>query len=120
MIGKAKRSVLSQLKDADSAQFRNVEACPENKDMVVGEVNSKNSFGALTGFTYFFSVKGFAYLPETLEPIERNGETYSFNNQLMLACFEGADPDLSNFVNAVESNTATSVEDTQNARASER
>jgi hypothetical protein len=51
-------NLAGMLKDADSAEFRNVqvvESVGELKGMklVVGEVNSKNSFGGYTGFQAF-------------------------------------------------------------------
>lgn len=48
--------VAQQLKDPDSAKFRNLEAFDGEQGRVVvcGEVNAKNSFGGYTGFQLFF------------------------------------------------------------------
>lgn len=46
----------SRLKDAESARFRNVRfGAGEHKEVVCGEVNSKNSYGAYAGFTSFIA-----------------------------------------------------------------
>lgn len=53
-ISQAKNEVASALKDPGSAEFRNVKAIVvDGKEMVCGEVNGKNSFGAMSGFHYF-------------------------------------------------------------------
>lgn len=48
-------SVKAQLKDPDSAQFRNVTVVKtsENSYKVTGEVNALNSFGAKAGYQQF-------------------------------------------------------------------
>lgn len=53
----AQRAVRGALKDPDSAQFKDVYANYTEKFGVVacGKVNSKNSFGAYTGFRRFVS-----------------------------------------------------------------
>lgn len=43
--------VRARLRDPDSAQFRNVKVTRDG--VVCGEVNGKNAFGALAGFTPF-------------------------------------------------------------------
>lgn len=53
LIEKSKKQVLNQLKDPDSAKFRNVFA--KDKTLVCGEVNAKNSYGGYNGFTFFYS-----------------------------------------------------------------
>lgn len=57
-IEKAKKVVLKDLKDPDSAQFRNIKVVIAGQtslvaSIVCGEVNAKNSFGAYTGFKKF-------------------------------------------------------------------
>lgn len=56
-IRKSKDSVLSRLKDPESAKFRNVyfNIGKEGVPLACGEVNSKNSYGGYTGFTHFVS-----------------------------------------------------------------
>ena len=59
----AKQAVLQQLKDPDSAQFRDVFTSPVlNKDgaplAICGEVNAKNSYGGYTGFQKFYYLPG--------------------------------------------------------------
>lgn len=46
-------AVQAQLKDPDSAQFRNLAA---SEDVVCGEVNAKNAFGGYVGHTRFIYV----------------------------------------------------------------
>jgi hypothetical protein len=58
----AEDAVRLLLKDPDSAQFRDVRACPGDADSFTGEVNSKNSFGGYVGFVQFYVIKGQAYL----------------------------------------------------------
>ena len=48
----AKNIVRERLRDASSAQFRNVREV--DGGTVCGEVNSKNGYGAYTGFEPFF------------------------------------------------------------------
>lgn len=54
------KSVKQQLKDPDSAQFREETARPDTplglKWLVTGEVNARNSFGGMVGFTAFTCV----------------------------------------------------------------
>jgi hypothetical protein len=59
------------LKDPDSAKFRNVVVTRLSGGnlMLCGEVNSKNAFGAYTGF------KGFIASPNTDAPTIIEGET---------------------------------------------
>jgi hypothetical protein len=61
-IEKAESAVADKLKDPESAQFRNVEPCPDNPIWYTGEVNGKNSFGAYAGFERFYSLGPVAYL----------------------------------------------------------
>ena len=49
---KAKEAIKYQMKDPESAEFREVRVYPE-KNLVCGEVNAKNSFGAYGGFEPF-------------------------------------------------------------------
>ena len=49
---KAKEAVRYDLKDPDSAQFREIQVYLE-KRLVCGEVNSRNSYGAYAGFEPF-------------------------------------------------------------------
>lgn len=64
----SQRTLASRLKDPDSAQFKNVyfnKAIIDGKPtpMVCGEVNSKNGFGAYTGYQGFIaSGSSFAFL----------------------------------------------------------
>lgn len=48
-------SVKAQLKDADSAQFRDVTATDNGNGTykVTGQVNARNSFGGMVGYTAF-------------------------------------------------------------------
>jgi hypothetical protein len=57
----AERQVGDLLKDPSSAQFDWGFTLPE-RDMGCGKVNSKNSFGAYTGFDDFCQIKGVTYL----------------------------------------------------------
>jgi|SaaInlStandDraft_5_1057022.scaffolds.fasta_scaffold363846_1 hypothetical protein len=56
-ISAGKHEVKIKLKDSNSAEFRNVffNRGTDNIPMTCGEVNSKNSFGAYTGFQKFVS-----------------------------------------------------------------
>lgn len=56
-IWKSKETVKNRLKDSSSAKFRNVFFCQgqDNKPMVCGEVNAKNSFGAYSGYERFIA-----------------------------------------------------------------
>lgn len=54
LVAEAKKNVRSQALDPDAAQFREVQLCSHDENVVSGEVNAKNSFGAYTGFRPFF------------------------------------------------------------------
>lgn len=58
-MGKAKDAVRRLLKDPDSAQFRDVQACAK-PGAVRGEVNGKNSYGGYAGFEPFIYADGSA------------------------------------------------------------
>lgn len=51
----ARMAIQEQLKDPDSAEFRNIMA---SETVVCGEVNAKNAFGGYVGFTRFFHTAG--------------------------------------------------------------
>lgn len=52
LIANAKTAVSYDLKDPDSAKFRNVRVI---RGVVCGEINAKNALGAYTGFKRFLS-----------------------------------------------------------------
>ena len=54
LIEKSKKHVLNQLKDPDSAKFRNIYVI--DKSLVCGEVNAKNSYGGYNGFTFYYTL----------------------------------------------------------------
>lgn len=61
----AKTAVERLLKDPGSAKFRSVLIVKnDGVEVVCGEVNSKNGFGAYTGYQYFLSVAGKTMLQE--------------------------------------------------------
>lgn len=57
----AEEAVRQELIDPDSAQFREVQACPGDASITRGEVNGKNRMGAYTGFEFFFVEDGRVY-----------------------------------------------------------
>lgn len=54
----AENAVRRQMMDPDATQFRNVEPCVADRTIWHGEFNSKNGFGAYTGFQPFFYENG--------------------------------------------------------------
>ncbi len=52
----ARKAVLAQMRDPDSAKFRNVEL--NSNGTVCGEVNGTNAFGGMTGFQPFAYIAG--------------------------------------------------------------
>lgn len=54
LIHEAKDEVAAQLKDPESAKFRNIRS---DGDYVCGEVNGANSFGAMAGYSPFYAFK---------------------------------------------------------------
>lgn len=56
-VEQAKEAVAAELRDPQSAQFRNVKICPSGK-IVAGDVNAKNAFGGYAGFEPFFYADG--------------------------------------------------------------
>ena len=63
LIAAARIATAAELKDPDSAKFRNLLAYPDRK-LVCGQVNGKNSFGAYSGFTDFYYDNGFAMIAD--------------------------------------------------------
>ncbi len=53
-FAEAKEVAAQNMKDPASVQFRNLRHCPESREIVVGERNGKNSFGAYEGFEDFW------------------------------------------------------------------
>ena len=54
-IEQAKQTLAADLKDPDSAKFRNVR---EHRNNVCGEYNAKNSYGGYVGFERFIQLPG--------------------------------------------------------------
>lgn len=55
----AKKIAVYDLKDPDSAQFRNLWVRNTGKDYVVcGEINAKNSYGGYVGYQQFYVIVG--------------------------------------------------------------
>ena len=54
VIEKAKMAIREKLKDPDSAQFRNVRISVGDVKAVIGEVNTKNSYGGYIGYQKFY------------------------------------------------------------------
>lgn len=72
-IDKAKRALAYNLKDPESAKFRNVRAGLRGKDyMVCGEVNGKNSYGAYSGYRPFMVWGNNKITPDTIDPVSNN------------------------------------------------
>lgn len=70
-MDQVKQKIAYDLKDPDSAKFRNVRAGLRGKDfMVCGEVNAKNSYGAYIGYKPFMSWAGVMTVAnETIDPV---------------------------------------------------
>lgn len=63
LIADAKAAAARNLKDPDSAKFRGLVSYPD-KDLVCGEINGKNSYGAYSGFVDFYYQNGFAAIAD--------------------------------------------------------
>lgn len=76
LVYEAKKTVAASLKDPDSAQFRDVffNETAKGGSVVCGQVNSKNSLGAYTGFQRFISNGQTTFLEEKDSNI---GETWA-------------------------------------------
>jgi hypothetical protein len=58
-IEQAKQIAVYELKDPDSAQFRNMDVRDTGKDFAVcGEINAKNSYGGYVGYRQFYVLLG--------------------------------------------------------------
>jgi len=62
----AEAEVARNLKDPQSAQFRDVIKCPAENWLFTGEVNAKNSYGAYNGFKRFYASDSYSYIEGTL------------------------------------------------------
>lgn len=56
-VTEAKKAVIRNLKDPDSAKFRNLRTIKTDKGLrlLCGEMNGKNSYGGYTGYVPFIS-----------------------------------------------------------------
>lgn len=72
MIILARQAIEGKLRDPDSARFRNEKlGSYQGNPVVCGEVNAKNGFGGMTGFSRFISNGGDATVTESdMEPAE--------------------------------------------------
>ncbi|ARR53488.1 hypothetical protein HY78_08665 [Rhizorhabdus wittichii DC-6] len=78
-ISEAKEAVGRKLKDASTAQFRDMRICEQN-GFVQGEVNAKNSFGAYAGFTPFVSRGRYSAYLDGPDAIDREGYLAALRN----------------------------------------
>lgn len=53
-VNEAEDAVRYLMKDPDSAQFREVSACPDDPTVIRGEYNARNGYGAYAGFQPFY------------------------------------------------------------------
>lgn len=96
-IAHAMDMVKYSLKDPTSAEFRGIAECPANPGMMYGEVNAKNSLGAFTGYSRFYTFGGAAHVGPFWKTMEWEGRRYSLADQMDQACFQGGDPNPANF-----------------------
>lgn len=72
-MDKVKAAIAYDLKDPDSAKFRNVRAGLRGKDyMVCGEINGKNSYGAYSGYRPFMVWGQHTMTPNTPDAVSNN------------------------------------------------
>lgn len=67
-----KATVIQDLKDPSSAQFRNLKV---HFGTMCGEVNGKNSYGAYTGFDRFSAGVGVVQFESSLQRLGKGSET---------------------------------------------
>lgn|SRR5574337_446890 len=76
LVTKAKKVIVRDLKDPDSAKFRDVgiykSTTGKGGVSVCGQINAKNSYGAYNGFRGFMVAEGFALI----EGEDRQGLNY--------------------------------------------
>lgn len=84
----AEKAVRYQLKDGDSAKFRNERRCGAS-DIITGEVNSKNSYGAYAGFEAFYFRGGLVEIGD------------DSSSTLFKACMEATEAATDEMVNAM-------------------
>lgn len=87
-IERVKDAVANKTRDPTAAEFRNVRYCDGRDDLIAGEMNAKNAFGAYVGFTPFFWDRGVITIVE--ESIFDNPERQRFVAKLMDRCREGS------------------------------
>jgi len=81
LIAKGKAAAAYNLKDPDSAKFRNVVAI---RGVVCGEINAKNSMGGYVGFRRFISLDGEAVF---------DNDSFKFEETWGGACIKNPKPD---------------------------
>lgn len=79
-IDAAKDMVASEMKDPSSVQWKDVKRCNSDRNVVSGEVNAKNSYGAYVGYTAFFYSNGVAALVTNTDDLDKF-------NELMKSCY---------------------------------
>ena len=92
LFAEARRVTANQMRDPDSARFRNLRKVRSDMDQgwkVCGEINAKNAYGGYVGyrvFVYFPSVHQSLLRSEVSERLERSSEQITEENKLFLAC----------------------------------
>ena len=81
IVGDVERTVADQLKDPDSVEFRYVGLTAESD--VCGSFNSKNSYGAYTGYRRFMGFKATdGSIDADLEPEEPIASAFNTDHQI--------------------------------------
>jgi hypothetical protein len=81
-ISRAKDSVREQLRDPESAQFKDVSI--SHTGAICGQVNARNGYGGMSGFKFFFADKD-GYVARLQEDAE--GADSSFWQEHSCACY---------------------------------
>jgi hypothetical protein len=76
----------SELKDPSSVQFQNV---TQNANLICGELNAKNSYGAYVGFETFVFERSSKTL--WLEDSDKAGDNYNHFLNLLNSCENGTE-----------------------------
>lgn len=82
---RAQEAAANMTRDPAAAQFRNVRSCDGDGELIYGEMNAKNAFGAYVGFTPFFSDGGTVTIAD--EHFLSTGEGRKYAAALSERCF---------------------------------
>lgn len=70
----------NQMRDPESVQFRDMQACPRTAEAIAGNFNAKNEFGGYLGFEAFYFIPGSGLILSN-SPFYENADKVCFGSR---------------------------------------